>query len=229
MTLNITRFAITFLSALTCILSCSCKKDAPTCTGNCVDVTISGRAYLKTDDSGLAGVPVEVNWAKAIAFSDTYKIASGNTASDGRFSFHVTIDSNFFKDHFLVVSIPEDTNYLAINSYEIRFSGLAVADMQNIEFVFYPKANLTINLHRVSFDNFLYFSVDHIYTNSFIIGDYSLTGSQYAKDTSFTVTTSADIYTKIIWTKSITAYNSVDQTDSLICKRNSLNSFDINF
>lgn len=202
-----------------------------------MNISISGNTYIKTSGDALANVPVEVNWfRRAYCIGCTsYKVASGKSDNNGRFSFNTTIDSSFFSDYFLSVRVPSDTNFIivpsggGVNFYEKRFDEFNPNDFDNLKFEFYPKTLLTIKLHRILSDNFDYFSVDHNFTNEFGYGDYIITGPEFATDTTIKVQTSADIYTRIVWKKTIIGGQSIEQTDSLICTNNGSNIFTINY
>jgi len=162
-------------------------------------------------------------------------LASGKTDNNGKFNFNTTIDSTFFRDYFLSIRVPTDTTYISVpssggmNFNEERFYEFNSNALENINFEFYPKTFLTIKLHRTLLDNFDYFTVDHHFTNAFGYDDYLITGPQYATDTTFKVETAANIYTKIVWKKTIIGGQSNEQTDSLICTNNGANVFDINY
>ena len=228
--------AILSLIFLTLILN-SCRKDQPACNANCVDISISGNTYIKTNGVALANVPVEVNWfRKAYCIGCTsYKVASVKSGNDGSFKVNTTIDSTFFRDYFLSVRVPSDTNYIAvpngggINFNEERFYDFNSLELQNLKFEFYPKTLLTIKLHRTLSDNFNYFTVDHNFTTDFGYDDYTITGPQFATDTIIKVITSSDIYTRIVWKKTVIGGQSNQETDSLICTNNGAAVFIINY
>ena len=224
------------LIILTLIVS-SCRKEQPTCHGNCVDIVINGNTYIETSGATLANIPVEVNWfRKGYCIGCTsYKVASGKTDNDGRFNFNTTIDSTFFKNYFLSVRVPTDTNYISVPGEggadfdEKRFSDFNLTAFQNLKFEFYPKTFLTIRLHRTLSDNFDYFSVSHHFTNTFGYGDITIPGPKFAVDTTVRVPTSANIYTKIVWEKTVIGGQIAKHTDSLICTNNGTTVFDINY
>lgn len=147
----------------------SCKKDRPICTANCVSININGNTILKTNNTALASVPVEVNWVKNPYFLTwvSYHVASGKTDRNGKFIFNVLIDTTFFRDYFLSVRVLVDTNYISVpgsgaaDYSEKRFLDFNSNAFQDINFNFYPKTYLTIILHRTLSDNFNYFSVEH--------------------------------------------------------------------
>ncbi|MEI9946462.1 MAG: hypothetical protein WDN26_19855 [Chitinophagaceae bacterium] len=123
-----------------------------------MNINISGNTYIKTSGAALTNVPVEVNWfRKAYCIGCTsYKVVSGKSGNDGKFSFNTTIDSNFFKDYFLSVRVPADTNYITVpssggvNFNEERFYDFNQNSIQNLKFEFYPKTFLTIKLIEYS-------------------------------------------------------------------------------
>ncbi|HUZ61164.1 MAG TPA: hypothetical protein VMU83_20480 [Hanamia sp.] len=202
-----------------------------------MDVVINGITFVETSGAPLANIPVEVNWfIRAYCIGCTsYRVASGKTDSAGKFNFNTTIASTFFKDYYLSVRVPTDTNYITapnvggVNFDEKRFSDFNINALQNLKFGFYPKTFLTIRLHRVLSDNFDYFSVSHHFTNAVDYEDFIIAGPRFAIDTTLRVPTSANIYTTIVWGKTITGGQSNEQTDSLICTDNGTNVFDINY
>jgi hypothetical protein len=228
--------AILLIAGLVFLIN-SCQKDQPACKGNCANITIKGIVYLKTNGTGLTNVPVEAIWFKnSLCLGCTsYRVVSGKTFSDGSFGMNATIDTSFFKDYFLSVRVPADTNFICfpVNGGskfpEIRFYDFTSFKRQNIEFDFYSKAPLTINLHRTQNDTFDYFSVDHFFTGNFGYGDIVVTGPSFAKDTSLKVTTASDIATKITWKKTIIGGPLIQQEDSLVCTKNGTNVLNINY
>lgn len=237
MTSKIKFFQIAVLLITLTPIIYTCKKDQPRCSGNCINISISGNTYIKTNGSALTNIPVEVNWfRKAYCIGCTsYKIATGKTDSDGKFNFNTTIDSTFFRNYFLSVRVPADTNYITVpgsggvNFNEERLYDFNLSALQNLKFEFYPRVFLTINLHRTLPDNFNYFTVDHNFTPAFGYDDYLITGPQFATDTTIKVVTSANIYTRIVWKKTIIGGQSNEQIDSLICTNNRTNIFTINY
>jgi hypothetical protein len=101
--------------------------------------------------------------------------------------------------------------------------------LQGLKLEFYQKTYLTIRLHRIHSDNFNYFLVEHSFTRGSGFTDYIGGGQQFAKDTTLRVITAADVYTRIVWRKTVVVGQSNQQTDSLICTKNGVNVFDINY
>ncbi|WP_026769125.1 hypothetical protein [Asinibacterium sp. OR53] len=237
MTLQTKYFKVLIFFIVLASLKGTCKKDQPPCRGNCVTINISGRIYVKTSNVALANVPVEVSWfRKAYCWGCiVYKVASGETDNDGRFNFNRTIDTTFFRNYFLSVRAPIDTSYLMSpyglggqNFHEEDMYDFNLNGLQDLKFGSYLKTYLTIRLHRIFSDSFDYFSVDHSFLN-WSSTDYIIRGPQFAKDTTFSVTTPVGIYTRIAWWKTIVAGPSKKQTDSLICTKNGPNVFDLNY
>jgi hypothetical protein len=213
----------------------SCEKDLPSCTQNCTTLNINGKVFIAPNGLPLAKIPVEVNWFKkglCIGCTKT-RVIAGSTEADGSFRFTATIDSGYFKDNFLSIRVPADTNFLSPPSsggtlyYEYRYDQLAAPLLQDINFTFYSKAVLTIRLFRVQTDPFDYFSVDHQFTDNFGYGDYLITGPTFAKDTVLRVQTAADMITRVIWKKTVIGGQSTQKTDSLKCIRAGTNEISV--
>ena len=232
MTINNNHFKVIFTLIIFSLLINSCKKNQPTCSGNCVNINVNGKAYIKTNNAALPNVPVEINWGskRYCLFCSSYKVASGKTDNSGNFNFNITIDSTYFKDYFLGVSVPSLANYITIpGANDNRFYQFDLNALQNLKFEFYPKTYMTIKLHRILNDNFDYFSVEHNFKREVGYIDYIITKSQFATDTTLRVETSADIYTRIVWNKSSVGGPSIQHTDSLICTNNGNNIFNIDY
>jgi hypothetical protein len=226
--------AVPILWVICCLLIVSCRKNQPICSGNCVDINVNGRIYLKTTNASFSNVPVEVIWfINSLCWGCTsYTVASGKTDSDGRFNFNATIDTTYFRKYFLAVRIPRDSNYLSapgeggVNFIEKRIWNFTPNDLENLKVEYYPKTQLTIRLHRVLSDNFDYFGVGHNFTNEYGYGDYTNSGPRFSTDSTLRVETAADIYTRITWNKNVNSQIH-SQTDSLLCTTSGLNVFDI--
>lgn len=208
----------------------------PDCTGNCVNVNISGSTFIKTSNTPLPNVAVEVTWVprRLCLFCSRLQVASGKTNNDGKFNFNAAIDSSFFKDFSLRVRIPVDTNYFS-GKYtneeyiEEEFYEFNPNLLQDIKFEFYTKAPLTIRLHRTLSDDFTYFSVDHTFISTLGFSDYTIYAPKFAKDTTVNVVTSPNVYTKIHWRKNFISGQYDIQSDSLLCTSNGPNVFDLNY
>jgi hypothetical protein len=116
------------------------------------------------------------------------------------------------------------------NSFEreVTFYDLDVPAMGNIAFTYFPKTDLTIKLNRVRNDSFDRFWVSHNFVSNFGYGYYSIDGSQFAKDTILHVKTSANTYTRIVWTKTV-GRDRTEQADSLFCTAAGPNVFTIDY
>ncbi|RZM08162.1 MAG: hypothetical protein EOO88_50635 [Pedobacter sp.] len=216
----------------------SCRKNQRTCKGNCVDVKIGGRVFVPTTNKGIKDVPIEAFWAKKGCLNCTsYTITAGRTDSDGKFMLTRTIDSSFFRDYRLVVRIPNDTSYYIFpypgsTSYQdTHFDQYDVGALQNIKIECFPKTFLTIKLRRTMADDFHYFFVQHYFNKHGFGGqEFSIIGPQAARDTTYQVQTSPDVYTKIQWTKKLATGEIIsEQIDSLICPANGSAVFEIDY
>ena len=202
----------------------SCRKEEIKCEGNCVSIKVSGRAYDATTNKGFSNIPVTVSWFASFTMGgfapSPNLVYKGKTDKEGYFAFVINVDSSLFERNHLSVRVLVLPHYLR-NFYDhveeslFEYSGTG---LQNIEFSMYPKANLTIRLHRIKSDNFEYFSVEHSYArNTMRYSDYLITGPQFASDSVIQTETSAGIYTQVKSDKTFGLGDFTEQIDSIFC------------
>ncbi|MFI5128555.1 MAG: hypothetical protein ACHQFX_01130 [Chitinophagales bacterium] len=231
------------------IVVVSCRKKLPKCANNCVPITISGSIYDKTNGAPFSNVPVSAVFylngsCPGSGCGTSYEVASGVSKPDGSFSLAATIDTSFFTDYHLTVSIPQDSNYICISDYiGSNIAGFAIYDFtpaafQNINFEFYPKTTLTLRIHRTQTDSWQLFLVDHHFKSQINHGGIvniiqiglshlSITGHQNAVDSFITFRSVADTYSKINWVKKTNSIILQEFNDSLKCTRTGPNIYDI--
>ena len=216
----------------------SCEKEyLPDCTsGNCVNTNIKGSLYVKPTGEKLSNILVEVSFVykNTMWFVVPHKVVSGKTDKNGIFNFNVTIDTTYFKEYSLWVRIPQLENYISVHNISLDYISMWFYDydadvLQNIHFEFYKKAILTINLNRTQMDDFDYFYLSYSYDGN--IGFYAITmpDLKFTTNEIFQLETAADIYTTIWWTKRLKEETIDYKTDSLICKQNRDNIFNLNY
>lgn len=216
-------------------LATSCKKEEFKCKGNCVPVRINGRAYDATTAKGFSNIPVTVSWDASFTmggFAPSPKLVyKGKTDKEGNFAFVINVDSSLFERNHLDVQVPVQAGYIRNNDDHVEESLFEYepAGLQNIDFAMYPKAILTIRLHRIQNDNFEYFSLEHYFRRNSTSTDYLITGSQFARDTVMQTETSANIYTKVKSHKTFGFGSFTEQIDSIFCTANGNNAIDINY
>jgi hypothetical protein len=214
----------------------SCRKEEIKCKGNCVPIRVSGRAYDATRNKGFSNIPVTVSWFASFTmggFAPSPKLAySGKTDKDGYFAFVVNVDSSLFDRNHLGVRVPVQPGYLR-NFYDHLEESLyeySDTGLPNIDFGMYPKANLTIRLHRVQSDDFQYFSLEHYYApNAMHYSDYLITGPQFARDTIIQTETSAGIYTKVKSNRVFGLGDFTERIDSILCTPEGNNIIDVSY
>lgn len=220
------------------LISCfaiSCKKEKTACRGNCVDIAIRGRVYDAISSKGFSNVPVSLKWNYIrtcfTCIGTTKNVYSGKTDRQGTFSFDVSIDTSLFNDYSLNVSTPDQSGYFSL--FPKLIGKYDPQQFQSVNMAFYPKANLTLRLHRTQTDVFEAFSVYHYFNHTDGSGDYT---GQYAYlktrqepfgDTVIQVETAADVMTKIKSMKSYSNGTVAEQIDSVVYKSTSQNVFDI--
>ena len=227
--------------------SCSCrkwiddhinsKKYSPNCkTGDCVELNSKVSLFVKPTGEALSNVSVEVlfhnrsNWV--VALSAPHRVASGKTDKNGEYKFKEKIDITDFKDYSLIVIIPEQKNYLIVNStvnagsISKIFNSYNEDALKNINFEFYKKTNLSININRTQMDDCKYFTVYYSFENSPAHSIYQKTGDQSAIDVIKQIDVPVDLYVKIWWQKNIGDERYIYR-DSIVCKPNIINEFNI--
>ena len=208
---------------------------SPDCeTGNCVVVKIKGSVVVKPTGTGMSDIPVEVNFVNFNTYpSHGMIIFSGKTDKNGEFNFNATIDLNSFKDYSLRVIVPAQENYIhnphSDSGYSaITFHSFDEDAFQNINFEFYKETVLTINLNRTQTDDFELFYMQQFILKNYIHHPIYVNGAN-ASSRSLQQKAVADIYTIIVWQKILKNGERHSHIDSLICRTNTNNVFNINF
>jgi hypothetical protein len=220
----------------------SCRKDLGACRGNCAGIHFSGIVYDKTTGQALANQHIAVNlYRSAYCIGCTvYKVAAGTTGANGHFIFDTKFDSTLMRDYYLSVNIPAPENYIlnaepvgpGIQSYAVtantRFYNLdSTVAMANINAGFYPKTLLHINLHRTATNVPLnpYLTLDFTFDQQ--RSGWGILESNSNKDTTLTINTAANIFTKITASSLISPSNVISVIDSIKCMKNANNAIDI--
>jgi hypothetical protein len=206
-----------------------------------VDVVIGGKIRLKTDGSGIKNVPVEAMFIHKQEgyswFPPVKKITSGKSDKNGNFGLNFKIDTMDFSKWNLHIRIPVLEDYISTpyTPKELRYIEKAFSsyteNIHNIDFEFYSKTILKIDINRVKNDIFWYFNMQHEYNNEIRFLDFSVIGSENAKSASLSFEVPSDIYTKVTSIKRID--RSTEEVyynyDSLICKKGADNTITINY
>jgi len=224
----------------------SCEKDylPDLDSEHCINVNIKGSVCVKPSEEKLNNIPVEVLFVYNYSmFSyEIQKVVSGKTNKNGEFDFKAIIDTTSFKNYYLCIRIPRladyisfpysgNSNYVDINFYDYDADAL----QKSINFELYKKVKLTINLKRTQTDEFEYFSVEHSFVDNLRYSDYLISSPTFATSEILQCETAADVYTKIRWGKRLkgdtmgSLYGPNAHIDSLICRQNSSNVFNINY
>jgi hypothetical protein len=227
---------ITLFGCMITFFSCIIPEDReqPECTSNCMYVTIGGKLYVKTDGKALSNVPISVAFIRnSLDFSKpSYIVASGTSNNSGTFNFSVTIDVSLFESYKLQVIPTVDSNYIAVDDGEKLFYSFDRNSLENINFEFYYKTNLTTLLNKISNDSIERIRVSHEYVKkSFMDCNYYsyLTNYGIYLPDSLHQETAADVYTKISWIIKVEGNEEINYTDSILCTQNGYNIYTINF
>ena len=231
---NFVKIAVIALVLAVSVYSCFDEEYKPDCkTGDCITLNIKGFLRVQPSGEGLRDVLVEVSHIIGGAvFLRGGKIGSGKTNKNGEFDFNVTIKPN--DDSWIKVIIPSQNKYINISNEKVFLSKKITHelkdDLKKINFDFYKKTTLTINLIRTLSDDFDEFNLAYTFLN--YRNSSLLIYENYSKTTTnknIQIETAADVYTKIVWNKRLSGVEISKSIDSLICKQNVSNVIIINY
>ena len=239
---------IAFISGIIfCLHSCR-KEKLPNCSGNCSELIIAGLIYDKTTNIPLdnQNVKVSLHQNTGCLICSNPEMVSGKTGKDGRFRLTTVFDTTLLRDNYLIVYSPIPANYLlfpepvgpltpanTVQSSSIVFYSLdstAInndsASISNIHFGIYPMALLHMNFHRSNTaTEFPTLDVNINFDDQNMDWGFYMTNTN--KDTTLTINTAANIFTKITSVKYISPSNIISQTDSIKCAVNGNNHIEI--
>lgn len=213
-----------FVFIVLSLLNFSCRKQNIVCTGNCSVINSTGYIINKLTNAKVGNVPITLDWVTSRIFLCAQKnVYSGKSNANGTFNFTSSIDTSRFKEYRLKLRIEDNPDFISLpergfnlNQYLYSYN---INGLQNVIFEVYPKANLKIKLNRTSTDQFTYFSVVHSFVDNAQYSDFSVLSPQEINKTEVNVFTAADIYTKVIITKTLANGTSTYLVDSLKCNK----------
>jgi len=228
---------------LICVASSinSCRKELPACTGNCSTIVFSGMIYDKTTSQPLSGQSVDVilHQNTYCLICSTFKVVSGKSDANGRFRMSKMMDTTLFNDNYLLVAVPIPDNYLEYPEpvgpgiirdkpeySNIRIDSFNLTAMGNLTFGFYPKTLLHINMHRTTPLILQYRDITLEFEFDKKLSGWGLEQLNTNQDTSLTINTSANIFTKITTRKFVDTSTVISKTDSIKCKLSNNNTMD---
>jgi|GEM_PF-2415781 len=237
------KIPIIIILMITCMSSCfkSCKKSVvlPACTSNCDTFKINGFAWDKPNNTPLKGVKLSIVEQTPSYITNNYTFPTITSDASGLFYFSTTIDTSIFNRSYLNFNEVYDTaNYFEssknqYNLYNYLFDSLHHLKQNTslLEFYYYPKTKLTINMHRTSIDTFtqyqIYAIIDSV--NVFVnIGNFY--GYKNAMNTSFVIKSAYGIPTKIYtqkWLQDPQNSKPVSTVDSIFCNKNGSTVYDV--
>lgn len=222
------------LLALAFLTFISCKKELEQhCYNSCV--TINGQVKNMETKEGIKDVPVLVLLEES-QISFPYfpkKITKANTDKFGNFKIIVPVDSSYFRNSYhLSVQIPANNkDFLYIpNAFSNDFSYFNIDSVGTYDMTFevYPKSILNIKVVHPQNNNLVGGSINHYYGIQ-SHSDYSWTNKSITKDTILKVETGDGVFTKILWYKYEANGSQQIYQDSVLCKRNAVNTFEVTF
>ncbi|MEO5942593.1 MAG: hypothetical protein ABIP30_15660 [Ferruginibacter sp.] len=169
-------------------------------------------------------------------------IGTAKSDANGNFSVATSFDTSLLKKYFILVTATATANYIYYPrtipagdteipkiSTSLRFDHLDTTAFKQLQFGFYPKILLKINMHRVSdiIPDYPSISQSYEYDNHTAVGGFLQNPAN--KDTTLSIYTTTNIFTRIITYKATIPANVAIINDSIMCKAGINNSIDINY
>lgn len=223
---------------------CSCRKQIPDCSANCTDLKFAGFVFDKSLNTPIPNRDINIVLRESgnciVCSSKT--IASGKSNSNGYFSITAKLDTSLLREYILDVYAIAPENFInnaqplgpgivstVDNISSRRFSMIDTAVFNNLKFDFYPRVILKINLQRTSSTVQQYPFLNQSYIFDDRTSVWGLRERDTNKDTTLTIYTTANIFTKIISSKRSSPTNVSTRVDSIRCLNNVINSIDITY
>ena len=222
---------VIFFLMVCCLMSSCTKTDE--CSKNCVDVRIKGQVKNMEDNVGIPNVPVTIAWNSYNGWLGliVIPIAKGNTDKFGNYDFLVAIDNSLFGKNYILTSIPLDSNFLYLNcSTKTDAISYNITSSSSSTFLFelFPKAILTLKIYP-SNSTFKGGQVGYSFTKATSNYTHYWSKSNNLQNYLLKFDTRANVFTKIFWAKYDALGVLTEYKDSLICKKNVENIFQITF
>lgn len=220
------------LLALGCSSCCKLFDDGfLECKSNCYTINMEGYAVNRVTNSGLKNIPFTLKWSKPMCwFCSDNTIAINSSNEQGYFVFNNQIDTSYFRNGYhLTISVPEYEDYIIIPyDRDISIYNLDEDKISDLDFTFYPKTQLQIQVVNVKNDTFEYFSVDHYFCDNLSYADYIIYKKDSLSSRIINTVTSSDIKTYIKWRKRFLTKD-IDRIDSIVCKKGIINKYKIEY
>ncbi len=219
-----------------CLLFLSCKKYR--CEGNCETVTIKGRVFEAANNNGCNNIKVHAKLYQksSCIFCNNKQIATVKTNRDGSFEIKTELNPASFDAQYLgvYIDVPDGFGDALGVSTNSKFSMLSfydydVAKFQNLAYPLYKKTSASVTLKNVQQSAFSTLSLDHSFSSNFSVSAI-LGRSARAGDTTITIATAADVFTKFTLRKTFAPGQSDIILDSVKFSSNaSANKFELRY
>jgi hypothetical protein len=236
------------LSPLVIILffcaSCA-KRSLGPCTGNCEVVYFSGIAVDPGAQKPLANLPVTVTMVRKdrCTLCGEIEVATGKTKGDGTFAITKSVDTTQVVPGYCTINMQGPSGYIVYAlptgpgipadgnvaiGYPLFVDSTGMAPYR--EYDFFKPVAMTIKLHRtgaiVSSEPFvsLDFTIGAGSLSAYILDELPSNG-----DTTITMNTGANVFTRVKTIAWLTDSTKSDQTDSVRCVAGGSNTLQVNY
>lgn len=214
-------------------LICSCVK-SDECKKNCVDIRIKGQVKNMESNIGIPDVPVTIAWNSYRTWfgsPDVTPITKGKTDKFGNYDFLVAIDNSLFDKNYILASIPLDSNFLSFTSTrtDVRSYNITSSGLSNFVFELFPKAILSLKIIHPANSTIKSGQVGYSFREATSSYTHYWSRGNNMQDYLIKFDTRANVFTKIFWAKYDANGIFTEYKDSMICKQNIENVFQITF
>ena len=205
----------------------ACTKDDVKCIGDCAKITISGQLVDTPNLTGIANIPIKIFLRSGGPGMGTITKDIDVITSDkqGNFKTTINIDTSLFPSYKLYIEpIAGETYITPFEGDDYVYSSHFQKDILSVRFVLFHKAVLQIQLRNTQNETFNDFSLSYTFTNT-LRGTFDQRGLPPLKDTMLVRETTANIYTRIFWSKTYAPGQTTYFSDSIICNKDGNNIY----
>ena len=233
--------------AVALLLCGGCHKSVlEACTGNCEVVSFSGIAVDPGAQKPLANLPVTVTMPlrQSCLWCDEYEVVRGSTKGDGTFALTTKVDTSLVFPRYCTITVHAPANYISfadprgpgiisdggasLRAFPLSLDSTGTAPY--LEYDFFQSTLLTIQLHRTG----AIVPSEPTLGLTFTVGAEStsvwgLDETPTNADTSVTVNTGANVFTKVSFEGFVTDSTRVSRTDSIRCVAGASNTIQVSY
>jgi hypothetical protein len=214
---------------MACSLFSSCEKKYEECEKDCADVIIKGQFIDAETKVGLSNIDLNIFWNTTAWLGDSKPLISGKTDKLGNFNYAVSVDTSLFHNRYhIAIEITNNNEGYSNTGNPYQIFPIIKAGTYVYLLNQYSKATLRLKVKHIPNSPYKSGSLEHQISLTTYF-DYAWTDKVSPKDTTIEIQTISSEYTKIKWAKQSALGQYENFSDSIKCKSNVENIFEIKF